>query len=99
MLIKIKSKKTNSSSKAALVFLFSIIMILPSCEFEVPDLSIQERKYADSIYRETMKTYRGELDTICINLQDSLIPIYRDSMYQSRNKEIERQLERVRNLK
>lgn len=73
--------------------------LLPSCEFEVPDLSIQERKYADSLYRETMKTYRSELDTVCINLQDSLLPIYIDSMYKARSEEIERQLERVRNLK
>jgi len=63
------------------------------------DLSIQERKLADSIHRSQLKDFRKALDTVCINLQDSLLPIYIDSMYKARTEEIERQLERVRNSK
>lgn len=99
MFDKAQVEATSSSSKRGLIFLLLISTLFPSCEFEVPDLSIQERKYADSIYRESMKTMRGDLDTMCINLKDSLVPIYRDSMYKTRSEEIERQLERVRNSK
>ncbi len=89
---------TVSTYKICFQFIIGAsFLLLPSCEFEVPDLSIQERKYADSTYRETMKTYRAEMDSLCVSMQDSLIPIYRDSMYKIRSEEIERQLERVRN--
>ncbi len=85
-----------STTKYLLIFAF-IALLLPSCEFEPPDLSIQERKIADSLYRETMKTYREEMDSVCQQLQDSLIPIYKDSILKMRESEIQKQLERVRN--
>ena len=81
-----------------IIFTFSIIFfVFPSCEFKPPDLSIQERKIADSLYREKMKTYREEMDSVCQQLQDSLIPIYKDSILKMRESEIQKQLERVRN--
>jgi len=87
-------KKLKNCLIIGIMFFF-----LPSCEFEVPNLSIQERKLADSIHRSQLKDFRLGLDTVCMHLQDSLLPIYIDSMYKARTEEIERQLERVRNSK
>ena len=75
-----------------------VVILLSSCEFEPPDLSIQERKIADSIYRETIKPLREEMDSTCQFMQDRLILVYRDSMLKAREAEIQKQLERIKNL-
>lgn len=65
----------------------------------IPGLSMSERKLADSLYRDEMKVFRPKMDSICTALQDSLLPIYIDSMKKERIAEIERQLERIKKLK
>lgn len=71
-----------------------------SCgEPTIPGLSMSERKMADSLYRNEMKVFRPKMDSICTALQDSLLPIYIDSMKKERIAEIERQLERIKKLK
>lgn len=77
-------------------YLILVVILFPSCEFEPPGLTIQERKIADSLFRDSIKIYGKQLDTLCLQLQDSLIPIYRDSMLEMREKEIQKQLERVK---
>lgn len=73
-----------------------VVVLFPSCEFEPPGLSIQERKIADSIYRDSIKVFSKDLDTLCLHLQDSLVPVYRDSILILREKEIQKQLDRVK---
>lgn len=74
-------------------FLFS------GCESTIPGISSAERKMADSIYRDEMKIFRPEMDSFCVVLKDSLLPIYIDSMKKARLVEIEKQLERIKNMK
>ena len=77
----------------------SLSFFVVSCETTIPDLSISERKVADSIYRDEMKSFRSEMDSLCLVLKDSLLPIYVDSMEKVRLAEIEKQLERIKNMK
>lgn len=74
-------------------FLFS------SCEPEIPNLTSAERKMADSLYRNEMRVFRKNLDSLCLAKKDSLLPIYVDSMKKERIIEIEKQLERIRKMK
>lgn len=73
--------------------------LISSCESTIPGLSSAERKMADSIYRDEMKIFRPEMDSFCAVFKDSLLPIYIDSMEKSRLAEIEKQLERIKNMK
>lgn len=82
-----------------LVVLFFCFIISGCSESPIPDLSSSERKIADSIYRDEMKFFRPEMDSLCEVLKDSLLPIYIDSMAKVRTAEIEKQLERIKNMK
>lgn len=75
-------------------------LILSGCSPEPPaELTKAERQLADSLVRVEMKTFRKKKDTDCEQLQDSLIPILRDSMMNARIEEIQKQLERIKKLK
>lgn len=90
-------KNYVKSAIAGLCFFFGFSFL--SCETTIPHLSISERKVADSIYRDEMKSFRSEMDSFCLVLKDSLMPVYVDSMEKVRLAEIEKQLERIKNMK
>lgn len=100
---KNRSQKISNVLKFGLVssvwaVLFSSVFM--GCgDSTIPGLSMAERKLADSLYRDEMKVFRPKMDSICTVLQDSLFPIYIDSMKKERITEIERQLERIKKLK
>lgn len=100
---KTTNKKKDASNKVPYLASFWVMLIFgfifQGCESTIPDLSSAERKIADSIYRDKMKTFRPEMDSLCAELNDSLLPIYIDSMEKSRLAEIEKQLERIKNMK
>ena len=93
--------KTMSDSSNLTWFLsfFLSLFLFQGCESEIPDLSSSERKIADSIYRNEMKVFRPEMDSLCVVLKDSLMSAYVDSMKKERLEEIEKQLERIKNMK
>ncbi len=77
-----------------------VSFVLGSCTPEPPQgLTRAERKIADSLTRVEMKTFRKKKDADCEALQDSLIPVLRDSMMKARIEEITKQLERIKKLK
>lgn len=78
---------------------FFLLFLTAGCESTIPGLSSAERKVTDSLYRNEMKIFRPEMDSFCVVLKDSLLPIYIDSMEKTRLAEIEKQLERIRNMK
>ncbi|MEZ4949043.1 MAG: hypothetical protein R2784_06595 [Saprospiraceae bacterium] len=50
------------------------------------------------MYRKTMKTLRLEMDSLCVVKKDSLIAYMVDSLLDANIREINRQLERIKNL-
>lgn len=80
--------------------IFFLIVLFVSCTPEPPQgLTRSERNIADSLVRVEMRTFRKNKETECEKMQDSLIPVLRDSMMKARIEEIQRQLERIKKLK
>lgn len=97
----VDKKQAMTTVRKVIIFsalLFSFFLVV-GCESTIPGLSSAERKLVDSLYRDEMKIFRPELDSFCVVLKDSLLPIYVDSMEKARLAEIEKQLERIKNMK
>ncbi|MEZ5055653.1 MAG: hypothetical protein R2879_01315 [Saprospiraceae bacterium] len=81
-----------------LSMLTSLVFLLGSCEGPPKQLSIADKTEVDSMYRKTMKTLRPEMDSLCVVKKDSLIAYMVDSLLDANIREINRQLERIKNL-
>ncbi len=102
-----KTAQTDTPRLAGFLFLRNVRAVLPACLAifflmagcgqEAPQLSFSERSTADSIYREELKVLRVELDSFCIQNQDSMTRAAVDSLYRVRLDEISRQLNRIKN--
>ena len=92
-------QQTAEGGMLMLVILFFCFIVSGCSESSIPDLSSAERKIVDSIYRDEMKDFRPKVEDLCTVLKDSLLPIYIDSMENARLAEIEKQLERIKNMK
>ena len=63
-----------------------------------PSLNSKDREIIDSLYKLQVKDLKDEADSICDTQHDSLLEMYIDSMMTLRKMEIERQLQRIRQL-
>ncbi|MEM1218892.1 MAG: hypothetical protein AAGH79_08265 [Bacteroidota bacterium] len=63
-----------------------------------PSLNSKDREIIDSLYKLQVKDLKDEADSICDSQHDSLLRVFIDSMMTLRKQEIERQLQRIRQL-
>lgn len=63
-----------------------------------PSLNSKDREIIDSLYKLQVQDLKNEADSICDSRHDSLLEVYIDSMMTLRKFEIERQLQRIRQL-
>lgn len=63
-----------------------------------PSLNSKDREQIDSLYKLEVKALKEETDSLCATKHDSLLQVITDSIMSLRRAEIERQLQRIRQL-
>lgn len=73
-----------------------LLFVLASCtEPPPPSLSSDDRKFADSLYRDSINRWKIEIDSICTLNFDKNVQATVDSIMSERLEEIRKQMERI----
>lgn len=73
------------------------LLNISACSEEAPTkISYKDRKYADSLYKDTAMYYKGVLDSICELNHDVMVSKFRDSIMKERVAEMEAQKAKIK---
>jgi hypothetical protein len=91
--------KTNILKLLFFSFLLSFLFAVGCTEPPVPSLNSKDRRYIDSLYKDSIQVLRPIIDSLCELNFDDRVNAAVDSMMTIRLEEIRKQLARIRELK